>query len=289
MLADLIGAPSAADRDRHARHRQAARRDPGADRRASSGATASRSSVYRPAAEACCTSSPSTANGRCTTASSCARPAARSARSSRSARAGRPHAWITGQRREQSQRRAARCAIQDRDDAGRLKLNPLADWRWADVWQLHRDARRALQPAARPGLSVHRLRPCTRAIAAGEDVRAGRWWWERTERKECGLHVARRQARAKQSRGLDRSRMNAPDTLDRLLPGSTTATSTGSSRKRSSSCASRRPNASNPALLFSGGKDSVRRAAPGREGVPPGHALPRFRCCTSTPATTSPK
>jgi phosphoadenosine phosphosulfate reductase len=99
-------------------------------------------------------------------------------------------AWITGLRREQSDRRAALEAI-EADDAGRTKLNPLADWSQADVW--HYIARRAV-----PYNALHDrffpsigCAPCTRAVAAGEDIRAGRWWWEQESAKECGLHVGR--------------------------------------------------------------------------------------------------
>jgi len=80
--------------------------------------------------------------------------------------------------------------FQDRDDAGRTKFNPLADWSWADVWhyiQRHNVPYNPLHDQFMPSIGCA---PCTRAIAVGEDFRAGRWWWEDESLKECGLHVA---------------------------------------------------------------------------------------------------
>ena len=98
-------------------------------------------------------------------------------------------AWVTGLRREQSNARGE-VLFEDRDDAGRLKLNPLADWSWADVWHyidLHKVPYNPLHDQFMPSIGCA---PCTRAIAVGEDFRAGRWWWEDEALKECGLHVA---------------------------------------------------------------------------------------------------
>jgi phosphoadenylyl-sulfate reductase (thioredoxin) len=96
-------------------------------------------------------------------------------------------AWITGLRREQSGARAD-VPFVDTDAQGRTKFNVLAAWSWADVW--HYIATRgvpynALHDQFFPSIGCA---PCTRAIAVGEDFRAGRWWWEDTS-KECGLHV----------------------------------------------------------------------------------------------------
>lgn len=98
-------------------------------------------------------------------------------------------AWVTGLRREQSDSRAV-VPFTDTDDAGRAKVNPLADWAWNDVW--HYIATRdvpynPLHDAFMPSIGCE---PCTRAIAVGEDFRAGRWWWEEETMKECGLHVS---------------------------------------------------------------------------------------------------
>ena len=75
------------------------------------------------------------------------------------------------------------------DDHGRIKCNPIADWSWADVWQYiatHDVPTNPLHDAFMPSIGCA---PCTRAIAVGEDFRAGRWWWEQQDAKECGLHV----------------------------------------------------------------------------------------------------
>ncbi len=98
-------------------------------------------------------------------------------------------AWVTGLRRAQSGARVE-VPFQDVDDAGRTKLNPLADWSWADVWhyiRLHNVPYNPLHDQFMPSIGCA---PCTRAIAVGEDFRAGRWWWEEQNAKECGLHVA---------------------------------------------------------------------------------------------------
>jgi len=97
-------------------------------------------------------------------------------------------AWITGLRREQSGNRAA-VPFSEREGNGRLKLNPLADWSWGDVWHyiaVHGVPYNALHDQFYPSIGCA---PCTRAIALGEDFRAGRWWWEDEAAKECGLHV----------------------------------------------------------------------------------------------------
>jgi phosphoadenosine phosphosulfate reductase len=98
-------------------------------------------------------------------------------------------AWITGLRREQSDARG-QVLVQDRDDQGRIKYNPLAEWSWADVWhylQSHGVPYNPLHDAFMPSIGCA---PCTRAIAVGEDFRSGRWWWENESAKECGLHVS---------------------------------------------------------------------------------------------------
>jgi phosphoadenosine phosphosulfate reductase len=98
-------------------------------------------------------------------------------------------AWITGQRRAQSTTRAE-LAVQEDDAAhGMQKFNPLADWSEADVWEYIRANKvpyNALHDRGYPSIGCE---PCTRAIQPGEDVRAGRWWWENADSKECGLHL----------------------------------------------------------------------------------------------------
>ncbi len=98
-------------------------------------------------------------------------------------------AWITGQRRSQSTTRAE-LAVQEDDAAhGMVKFNPLADWSEEDVWNYIRANNVPYNPLHDRGYPSIGCEPCTRAIQPGEDVRAGRWWWENPESKECGLHV----------------------------------------------------------------------------------------------------
>ena len=97
-------------------------------------------------------------------------------------------AWVTGMRREQSNNRGA-VAFSEIDDKGRVKLNPLADWSWADVWHYIASFNVPYNPLHDQFYPSIGCEPCTRAIAVGEDFRAGRWWWEDEGAKECGLHV----------------------------------------------------------------------------------------------------
>ena len=97
-------------------------------------------------------------------------------------------AWVTGLRREQSGARAE-VPFEDIDGDGRAKINALADWSWQDVWHYiasHAVPYNTLHDEFYPSIGCE---PCTRAIAQGEDFRAGRWWWEAEAAKECGLHV----------------------------------------------------------------------------------------------------
>lgn len=98
-------------------------------------------------------------------------------------------AWITGQRRAQSSTRAELAVQQDDPAHGMQKFNPLADWSEQDVWDYLRQHDVPYNPLHERGYPSIGCEPCTRAIAPGEDVRAGRWWWEDPESKECGLHV----------------------------------------------------------------------------------------------------
>jgi phosphoadenosine phosphosulfate reductase len=98
-------------------------------------------------------------------------------------------AWITGQRRAQSTTRAE-LAVQEDDTAhGMAKFNPLADWSEADVWEYIRANEVPYNSLHERGYPSIGCEPCTRAIQPGEDIRAGRWWWENPESKECGLHL----------------------------------------------------------------------------------------------------
>jgi phosphoadenosine phosphosulfate reductase len=97
-------------------------------------------------------------------------------------------AWITGLRREQSGARAEVPLI-DTSDAARVKFNPLANWTWGDVWFYIADNKLDYNPLHDQFYPSIGCAPCTRAVSAGEDFRAGRWWWEDESAKECGLHV----------------------------------------------------------------------------------------------------
>ena len=102
-------------------------------------------------------------------------------------------AWITGQRREQSLTRQA-LPFRERDTQNGLeKFNPLADWSSDEVWAYVRANRVPYNALYDQGYASIGCAPCTRAIAPGETLRAGRWWWEDPEHRECGLH---RRARA---------------------------------------------------------------------------------------------
>jgi phosphoadenosine phosphosulfate reductase len=97
-------------------------------------------------------------------------------------------AWVTGLRREQSGTRAE-VPFESIDEQGRMKFSPLADWSLQDVWHyvhIHDVPYNPLHDAFYPSIGCE---PCTRAVAMGEDVRAGRWWWEDEAAKECGLHA----------------------------------------------------------------------------------------------------
>jgi len=100
-------------------------------------------------------------------------------------------AWITGLRREQSNARQS-LQVQEWDEGNGLhKFSPLLEWTLDDVWEYVNENKvpyNALHDRGYPSIGCA---PCTRAIEPGQDFRAGRWWWEETGAKECGLHVGR--------------------------------------------------------------------------------------------------
>ena len=98
-------------------------------------------------------------------------------------------AWVTGQRRAQSSTRAALDVQEDDTAHGMAKFNPLADWSEQDVWNYIRDHQVPYNALHDQGFPSIGCAPCTRAVQPGEDVRAGRWWWENPDSKECGLHM----------------------------------------------------------------------------------------------------
>ena len=95
-------------------------------------------------------------------------------------------AWATGLRREQTQARAGIHKVEE--VAGRLKLNPLADWTSAQVEEYTRAHQVPVHPLYARGFASIGCAPCTRAIEPGEPERAGRWWWEQGGPRECGIH-----------------------------------------------------------------------------------------------------
>lgn len=98
-------------------------------------------------------------------------------------------AWITGIRKEQSvTRNDIRLIELDENNHGRIKLNPLVDWTEDQVWEFIEKHKIPYNPLHDKGYPSIGCLPCTRAIQPGEDARAGRWWWEQPENKECGLH-----------------------------------------------------------------------------------------------------
>lgn len=98
-------------------------------------------------------------------------------------------AWMTGLRREQAVTRAGIAKLEWDDVHELVKVNPLADWTWDQVWAYIRAHQLPYNALHHRGFSSIGCAPCTRAIEPGEDLRAGRWWWERPESKECGLHL----------------------------------------------------------------------------------------------------
>ncbi len=100
-------------------------------------------------------------------------------------------AWITGLRHEQSMTRKTVERIEkDETHGGILKINPLVDWTTDQVWEYIRKNQVPYNKLHDQGYPSIGCAPCTRAVKPGEDIRAGRWWWERPDHKECGLHVS---------------------------------------------------------------------------------------------------
>ncbi len=99
-------------------------------------------------------------------------------------------AWITGLRRAQGVTRGNVPKIEaDGSHAGLFKINPLADWSTEDVWNYIKKNTVPYNRLHDEGYPSIGCAPCTRAIKPGEDIRAGRWWWEDAEHKECGIHI----------------------------------------------------------------------------------------------------
>jgi thioredoxin-dependent adenylylsulfate APS reductase len=95
-------------------------------------------------------------------------------------------AWATGLRREQSDGRAGVPKVEQ--EGGRIKINPLADWTFAQVDEYIQQHDVPVHALYALGFASIGCEPCTRALLPGETGRAGRWWWEEDAKKECGIH-----------------------------------------------------------------------------------------------------
>jgi phosphoadenosine phosphosulfate reductase len=98
--------------------------------------------------------------------------------------------WITGLRRGQSGNRATTPFAEYDAERNLIKINPLADWSIEDIKAFVETHAVPVNPLHAKGYPSIGCEPCTRAIKPGEPERAGRWWWEQDEKRECGLHVA---------------------------------------------------------------------------------------------------
>lgn len=96
--------------------------------------------------------------------------------------------WICGLRHEQSVTRQDLRLVEWDENNGLIKLNPLIDFTEEQVWNYIREHQVPYNKLHDKGFPSIGCQPCTRAIKPGEDVRAGRWWWENPDSKECGLH-----------------------------------------------------------------------------------------------------
>ncbi len=101
-------------------------------------------------------------------------------------------AWITGLRADQAATRSDTALVEiDTAHAGMVKINPLANWSSDQVWAYIREHDVPYNALHDQGFPSIGCAPCTRAVAPGEDPRAGRWWWEQdAAAKECGIHLA---------------------------------------------------------------------------------------------------
>lgn len=98
-------------------------------------------------------------------------------------------AWVCGLRKEQSVTRQNIQRVEWDEANGLVKINPLIDWSEEDTWNYIRKNHIPYNKLHDKGYPSIGCEPCTRAVKEGEDIRAGRWWWESPEHKECGLHV----------------------------------------------------------------------------------------------------
>lgn len=104
-------------------------------------------------------------------------------------------AWVTGLRRAQSHNRIHIPFVEWSDDYQLMKFNPIADWSAQDMQSAIEFNNIPINPLHQKNYASIGCEPCTRAIKHGEDERAGRWWWEQDQKRECGLHVAAKHAK----------------------------------------------------------------------------------------------
>lgn len=97
-------------------------------------------------------------------------------------------AWITGLRQQQSITRTDLNVLEWDPNNELLKINPLINWSEEDVWYYIEKENIPVNPLHKKSYPSIGCQPCTRAVMDNEDIRAGRWWWENPENKECGLH-----------------------------------------------------------------------------------------------------
>jgi phosphoadenosine phosphosulfate reductase len=97
--------------------------------------------------------------------------------------------WISGLRRSQSVTRENLALVEWDENNEMIKLNPLIDWTEEQIWAYIEEKSIPYNKLHDQGFPSIGCQPCTRSVQEGEDVRAGRWWWEMPEHKECGLHV----------------------------------------------------------------------------------------------------
>lgn len=100
--------------------------------------------------------------------------------------------WITGIRRMQSVARNDMSLLEWDTEHNLMKLNPLIHWTENEVWEYIKEHKVPYNTLHDSGYASIGCAPCTRAIKKGEDMRSGRWWWEDTNDKECGLHTHKR-------------------------------------------------------------------------------------------------
>ena len=160
-------------------------------------------------------------------------------------------AWITGQRKEQAVTRGDLLFKESDATRGIVKYNPLFDWTQDEIWSYLLTRKVPIHPLHKQGYASIGCEPCTRAIREDEDVRAGRWWWLQSQSKECGLHVSPAVVQEPDSI-IEKAavRQKATLTIKNDYLDWLEAESIYIIREVIGQCA-------NPAMLFSGGKDSI--------------------------------